>query len=49
MVVNPSLIPATGTKFLYLHRDGGGVRTLSRVVPTAADANETVVTGSAGF
>jgi trimeric autotransporter adhesin len=44
LTVNPSLIPATGLKFLYLHRDGAGTRTLSRVVPTAADSNETVAT-----
>jgi hypothetical protein len=45
MTVNPSLIPATGTKFLYLHRDGAGTRSLSRSVPTAADTTETVVNG----
>lgn len=44
VTVNPSLIPSTGTKFVYLHRDGSGNRSLSRVVPTAADTNETVTT-----
>jgi len=44
LTVNPSLIPATGLKFLYLHRDGAGTKSLSRVVPTAADTNEAVVT-----
>jgi hypothetical protein len=46
VVVNPSLIPATGTKFVYLHRTAGGARSLSRVVPTAADTNETVANGT---
>jgi trimeric autotransporter adhesin len=45
VVVNPSLIPATGQKFVYLHRSAGGVRSLSRVVPTAADTNETLTAG----
>jgi uncharacterized repeat protein (TIGR01451 family) len=46
LVVNPSLIPATGTKFLYLHRDGSGNKSLSRTVPTAADTNEPVANGA---
>jgi trimeric autotransporter adhesin len=47
LTVNPSLIPATGTKFLYLHRNGAAAKSLSRVVPTASDTNETVVTNVA--
>jgi trimeric autotransporter adhesin len=35
LVVNPSLIPSTGTKFVYL-RNPGGVTSLSRIVPTSA-------------
>jgi trimeric autotransporter adhesin len=46
LTVNPSLIPATGTKFLYLRRDAGGALSLSRNVPTAADTNEVVVNGA---
>jgi len=46
VVVNPSLIPSTGTKFVYLHRNAAGARSLSRVVPTTADTNEPVVTGA---
>jgi uncharacterized repeat protein (TIGR01451 family) len=46
ITVNPSLIPATGTKFLYLHRDGAGTRSLSRAVPGAGDTNETIVNGT---
>jgi trimeric autotransporter adhesin len=45
LTVNPSLIPSAGTKFVYLHRNAGGARSLSRIVPTAADTNETVVNG----
>jgi uncharacterized repeat protein (TIGR01451 family) len=45
VTVNPSLIPSTGSKFLYLHRDGSGNRSLSRAVPGASDTNETVVNG----
>ena len=45
VVVSPSLIPSTGQKFVYLHRTAGGVRSMSRVVPTAADTNETLTTG----
>jgi len=46
LVVNPSLIPSAGTKFVYLHRTGAGARSLSRVVPTAADTNEVVANGT---
>ena len=46
LVVNPSLIPSAGTKFVYLHRTAGGVRSLSRVVPTASDTNEPVANGT---
>ena len=46
VVVNPSLIPSAGTKFVYLHRTAAGVRSLSRVVPTAADTNEPVANGT---
>jgi uncharacterized repeat protein (TIGR01451 family) len=46
LIVNPSLIPATGTKFVYLRRDGAGVRSLSRNVPSVADSNEVVVSGA---
>jgi uncharacterized repeat protein (TIGR01451 family) len=46
VVVNPSLIPSAGTKFVYLHRTAAGVRSLSRVVPTTADTNEPVVFGT---
>ncbi|HTU67941.1 MAG TPA: hypothetical protein VMF52_18475 [Steroidobacteraceae bacterium] len=46
VTVNPSLIPATGTKFLYLHRDASANKSLSRVVPTTADTNEAVATGT---
>jgi len=46
VVVNPSLIPANGTKFVYLHRTAGGVRSMSRVVPTAADTTEAVANGA---
>ncbi len=46
LTVNPSLIPSTGTKFLYLHRDSGGVKSLSRIVPSASDTNESVVNGA---
>ncbi|MEJ0086371.1 MAG: hypothetical protein WDO72_11845 [Pseudomonadota bacterium] len=42
LVVNPSLIPAAGVKFLYLRRTAGGVRSLSRVRPTTADTTESV-------
>lgn len=45
LIVNPSLIPATGTKFVYLRRTAAGVLSLSRNVPTAADTNEVVVNG----
>jgi uncharacterized repeat protein (TIGR01451 family) len=47
LTVNPSLIPATGTKFVYLRRSAGGALSLSRNVPTASDTNEVVVTGAA--
>jgi trimeric autotransporter adhesin len=46
LIVNPSMIPATGTKFVYLHRTGAGALSLSRTVPTAADTNEGVVNGA---
>jgi uncharacterized repeat protein (TIGR01451 family)/fimbrial isopeptide formation D2 family protein len=46
VVVNPSLIPSAGTKFLYLHRNAAGARSLSRVVPTSADTNEPVANGT---
>jgi uncharacterized repeat protein (TIGR01451 family)/fimbrial isopeptide formation D2 family protein len=46
VVVNPSLVPSAGTKFVYLHRTAAAVRSLSRVVPTAADTNEAVATGT---
>jgi uncharacterized repeat protein (TIGR01451 family) len=46
LIVNPSMIPSTGLKFVYLHRTGGGVRSMSRVVPTAADTNEAVASGA---
>jgi uncharacterized repeat protein (TIGR01451 family) len=46
IIVNPSMIPSTGTKFVYLHRNGAGTRSLSRVVPTAADTTEPVATGA---
>jgi trimeric autotransporter adhesin len=41
VVVNPSLIPSAGTKFLYL-RQLAGVQTLSRTVPGATDQDETI-------
>jgi len=41
--VNPSLIPANGTKFLYLRRTSATARNLSRNRPSAAtDSNESV-------
>ena len=46
LVVNPSLMPSAGTKFVYLHRTNTGVRSLSRIVPTAADTNEAVSNGT---
>ncbi len=44
IVVNPSMIPASGTKYLYLRRDNAGTnKNLSRNRPTAAtDFNESV-------
>jgi uncharacterized repeat protein (TIGR01451 family) len=42
IIVTPSLIPASGIKFLYLRRDAGGTRSLSRIRPSAADTNESV-------
>ncbi len=42
VVVNPSLVPQTGIKFLYLRRDASANRSLSRVRPTAADTTESV-------
>ena len=46
VVVNPSLVPSAGTKFVYLHRTAAGARSLSRIVPTAADTNEAVANGT---
>ena len=46
LIVNPSLIPSTGTKFVYLHRDGSGNKSLSRTVPSASDTNEAVINGT---
>jgi uncharacterized repeat protein (TIGR01451 family) len=46
VVVNPSLIPSAGVKFLYLRRDAASVRSLSRNQPSAADTNENVATGT---
>ena len=46
VVVDPSLIPSQGTKFVYLHRTSAGVRSLSRVVPTSGDSNEPVANGA---
>ena len=46
VVVNPSLVPSAGTKFVYLHRTAAGARSLSRVVPTAADTTEPVANGA---
>ncbi|HEV7609786.1 MAG TPA: hypothetical protein VGO61_20795 [Steroidobacteraceae bacterium] len=45
VIVNPSLIPSAGVKFLYLRRDAANVRSLSRNRPSAADTNENVATG----
>jgi uncharacterized repeat protein (TIGR01451 family) len=43
ITVSPSLIPANGTKFLYLRRDNAGIKNLSRNRPTAATGfNESV-------
>jgi uncharacterized repeat protein (TIGR01451 family) len=44
VTVNPSLIPSTGTKFVYL-RDTGTLF-LSRTVPTASDLTENVANGA---
>jgi uncharacterized repeat protein (TIGR01451 family) len=41
VVVNPSLIPSEGTKFLYL-RQLAGVQTLSRSVPDTNDQDEVI-------
>jgi uncharacterized repeat protein (TIGR01451 family) len=41
IVVNPSLIPSDGIKFLYL-RQLAGVQTLSRTVPDTSDQNEVI-------
>lgn len=46
IVVTPSLVPASGTKFLYLRRNAGGTLSMSRIRPTTADTNETVATGT---
>jgi hypothetical protein len=40
------VVPSAGTKFVYLHRTVAGARSMSRVVPTAADTNEPVANGS---
>jgi trimeric autotransporter adhesin len=45
LIVNPSLIPSTGQKFLYLRRDAGGARSLSRVRPSVADTNQALASG----
>jgi uncharacterized repeat protein (TIGR01451 family) len=45
LVVTPSLVPASGTKFLYLRQDAGGTLGLSRNRPSASDVNETVPSG----
>jgi trimeric autotransporter adhesin len=45
IVVTPSLIPASGIKFLYLRRDAANVRSMSRNRPSAADTNESVAAG----
>ena len=46
ITVNPSLIPANGTKFLYLRRDNAGTRNLSRNRPSSAtDTTESVAGG----
>ena len=45
VIVNPSLIPSAGVKFLYLRRDAANARSLSRNRPSAADTNDNVVTG----
>jgi trimeric autotransporter adhesin len=43
IIVTPSLIPASGTKFLYLRRNSAGTKNLSRIRPSAAtDVNESV-------
>lgn len=46
LIVNPSLIPSAGVKFLYLRRDAGGARSTSRNRPSVADTNEAVATGT---
>jgi len=46
VVVDPSLIPSTGTKFVYLHQNAAGALWLSRVVPTSADTPEAVANGT---
>jgi uncharacterized repeat protein (TIGR01451 family) len=45
LIVNPSLIPVAGVKFLYLRRDAANARSLSRVRPSAADTNEAMASG----
>jgi uncharacterized repeat protein (TIGR01451 family) len=49
LTVTPSLVPASGIKFLYLRRDASANRSLSRVRPSAADTTETINTGSQTF
>ncbi|MEO8018136.1 MAG: hypothetical protein ABI769_10005 [Pseudomonadota bacterium] len=46
VIVNPSLIPSAGVKFIYLRRDAANVRSLSRNRPSAADTNDAVATGA---
>jgi trimeric autotransporter adhesin len=45
VVVTPSLVPSSGTKFLYLRRNAGGTRSLQRLLPSAADTNEPLASG----
>ncbi len=44
VIVNPSLIPQAGIKFVYL-RQIAGAHSLSRNVPVAADTNESIANG----
>jgi len=45
LVVTPSLVPATGAKFLYLRRSAAAVRNLQRVRPSASDTTQTYNNG----
>jgi uncharacterized repeat protein (TIGR01451 family) len=47
IIVNPSLIPSTGVKFIYLRRDAANARSMSRNRPSVADTNDNVATGTA--